>query len=512
MTKDANPELCNSLPKRRRQAGGPIKWSTLKTVSALLVLGAATAIASPAQTVTDLLSFDGTNGGLPYAGLVQGTDGNFYGTTYNGGSYGDGTVFKITAAGKLTTLYSFCPGEICTDGMHPNAGLVQASNGNFYGTTLYGGPNGDGNIFEITPAGKLTSIYLFCPQVSICPDGSAPYAGLVQASNGRLYGATTAGGIGSCAQEGCGTIFEITLSGALTTLYSFCSAVNSQGYCADGSTPLAGPVQTANGNFYGTTEVGGAYNQGTFFEMTPSGRLTTLYSFCAQVDRLGYCTDGSYPLAATVQTGNGNLYGTTFFGGPSNFGTVYEMTPAGKLTMLHGFCPKPGCADGAEPRSSLIQATDGNLYGTTSAGGGSGAGTLFEMSPSGKLATIYTFSDSDGNIPNAGLVQGTSGTFYGTTVYGGSDEDGTVFALSVGLGPFVETRPTSGVVGAEIFILGNGLRGTTDVSFNGTTASFTVVSATEIETTVPAGATSARVQVTTTKGTLTSNMPFRVEP
>ena len=479
---------------------------------ALFLLCATTTIASSAQTFTDLLSFDGTDGALPYAGLVQGTDGDFYGTTYNGGTYGYGAVFKITAAGKLTTLYSFCPGEICTDGQYPNAGLVQATNGNLYGTTLYGGPNGDGNIFEITPAGKLTSIYLFCPKVSICPDGSAPYAGLVQAANGRLYGATTAGGIGNCEQGGCGTIFEITLSGTLTTLYSFCSVVNSQGYCADGSAPFSGPVQAANGNFYGTTEAGGAYNQGTFFEMTPSGKLTTLYSFCAQVDGSGNCTDGNYPLAAPFQASNGNLYGTTYFGGPSNFGTAYEITPAGKLTTLHSFCSRPSCADGAASKASLIQATDGTLYGTTGGGGSSGAGTIFSMSPSGKLATLHTFSGSDGDIVNAGLVQGTNGILYGTAVYGGTSGDGTVFSVAVGLGPFVETRPTLGMVGTKVTILGTNLMDATSVTFNGTAAVFKVVSDSLITTTVPTDATTGFVTVTIPSGTLTSNTKFRVTP
>lgn len=462
-----------------------------------------TAIASSAQTFTDLVSFDGADGSYPYAGLVQGADGDFYGTTYNGGTYGYGTVFKITVAGELTTLYSFCPGEICTDGMYPNAGLVEATNGSFYGTTLYGGPNQDGNIFEITPAGKLTSIYSFCPQVSACPGGSAPYAGLIQASNGILYGATTAGGIGSCAAGGCGTIFQITLSGTLTTLYSFCSVVNSQGYCADGSVPFSGPIQAANGNFYGTTEVGGAYNQGTFFEMAPSGKLTTLYSFCAQVNDHHVCTDGNYPSAAPVQAANGSFYGTTVSGGIGNSGTLFEMTPAGELTTLHSFCYQPDCTGG--PTGSLIQATDGNLYGTTA------ADTIFEITSGGGFATRYTLNDAQGQIPN-GLVQGTDGIFYGTAGYGGTSDDGTVFSLAVGLGSFIETRPTSGKAGGGVVILGNDLKGVTSVSFNGTAATFTVVSATEIKTNVPVGAGSGTVQVTTATETLNSNVPFRVEP
>jgi uncharacterized repeat protein (TIGR03803 family) len=502
MTKNASPELFIPLPKGHQEAGRPGSWLALKASAAVLLLCAAMAVASSAQTFTDLLSFDGTDGSYPYAGLVQGTDGNFYGTTNTGGTYGYGTVFKITTAGKLTTLYSFCPGALCTDGGYPNAGLVQATNGNFYGTTLNGGPNAYGNIFEITPAGKETPIYQFCPQASVCPDGSAPYAGLVQASNGKLYGATTAGGIGSCLQGGCGTIFEVTLSGALTTLYSFCSVVNSQGYCADGSTPVSAPVQAADGNFYGTTELGGAYNQGTFFEMTPSGVLTTLYSFCAQVSDHHDCVDGNNPLAAPVQATNGNFYGTTYYGGLGNAGTVFEVTPAGELTTLYSFCYQPGCTGFST--ASLIQATDGNLYGTA-------AGQIFKIALGGKLTTLFSTDDAQGEDLN-GLVQGTDGMFYGTGAYGGASYDGTVFRFAVGLGPFVETRPTSGKVGASVIILGNGFNGATGVRFNGTVATFTVVSATEIKTNVPVGATSGTVRVTTATGALSSNVQFRVQP
>jgi uncharacterized repeat protein (TIGR03803 family) len=504
MTENASPESFITLLKGHGQPGRPSTWGALKTGAAVLLLCAATAIASSAQTFTDLLSFDGTDGSFPYAGLVQGADGNLYGTTYNGGTYGYGTVFEISAAGKLTTLYNFCPGEICTDGMNPNAGLVQATNGNFYGTTLYGGPNGDGNIFEITPAGKLTSIYLFCPQVSTCPDGSSPYAGLVQASNGRLYGATTTGGnnnLENCS-GGCGTIFDVSLTGTLTTLYSFCSVINSQGYCADGMYTFSAAVQAADGNFYGTTQLGGAYNQGTFFEMTTAGKLTTLYSFCAQVNGHGYCANGSHPSPAPVQAANGNFYGTTYYGGVGNAGTVFEMTPAGELTRLYSFCYQPDCTGGST--ASLIQASDGNLYGTA-------AGQIFKITLGGKLTTLYSPDDAQGEILN-GLVQGTDGMLYGTSAYGGSSYDGTIFSFAVGLRPFVETRPASGKVGSGIVILGNSLKSTTGVSFNGTAATFTVVSATEIKTNVPVGATSGTVQVTTATGQLSSNVPFRVEP
>jgi uncharacterized repeat protein (TIGR03803 family) len=236
----------------------------------------ATCFSSGLQAFTTLASFNGTDGSNPYAGLVQATNGDLYGTTVAGGAYNDGTVFKITPSGTLTTLYSFCSQAGCTDGAYPSAAaLVQATNGDLYGTTEYS----EGTVFKITPSGTLTTLYSFCSQ-SGCTDGANPIAGLVQATNGDLYGTTSEGGA-----YGGGTVFKITPSGTLTTLYSFCS----QAGCTDGAYPVAALVQAINGNLYGTTDAGGAYNDGTVFKITPSGTLTTLYSFCSQ----GGCTDGA---------------------------------------------------------------------------------------------------------------------------------------------------------------------------------------------------------------------------
>jgi uncharacterized repeat protein (TIGR03803 family) len=393
-----------------------------------------------------LASFDGTDGSYPDAGLVQATNGDLYGTTLNGGASSVGTVFEITPSGTLTTLYSFCSQGGCMDGEIPEAVLVQATNGDLYGTTHGGGANGNyGTVFKITPSGALTTLYSFCSQ-SGCTDGEWPFAGLVQATNGDLYGTTYAGGA-----NGYGTVFRITPSGTLTTLHSFCS----QSGCTDGENPVAGLVQANNGNLYGTTLAGGAYGDGTVFKITLSGTLTTLYNFCSQSG----CTDGEEPFAGLVQATNGDLYGTTSAGGAHSGGTVFKITPSGTLTTLYNFCSQSGCKDGAYPVAGLVQATNGDLYGT--AGGGA----------------------------------------YGL---------GAVFSLSVGLGPFVETLPTSGSAGASVEILGTNLTGATSVSFNGTEAVFEVVSSSEITTTVPTGATTGTVQVVTPNGTLSSNVPFRV--
>jgi uncharacterized repeat protein (TIGR03803 family) len=347
-------------------------------------------------------------------------------------------------------------------------------------------------VFKISPSGTMTTLYSFCSQSS-CADGANPKAVLIQATNGILYGTTRNGGT-----KGQGAVFKITPNGTLTTLYSFCS----QSGCPNGANPT-GLVQASDGNFYGTTYYGGINNAGTVFKITPSGTLTTLYTFCSQSG----CSDGLRPEAPLLQATDGKFYGTTG-------GTIFKMTPSGTLTTLYSFCSQSGCPDGEFPYTGLTQATDGNLYGTTLDGGANNVGTIFKITPYGTLTTLYSFCSQAGcpdcANPWVGLVQDTNGRLYGTTFQGSSSGDGTVFSLSVGLGPFVETEPTSGQVGTAVKILGTGLKGATSVTFNGTAATFTVVSASEITTTVPAGATTGKVQVATPKQTLTSNKQFLI--
>ncbi len=230
---------------------------TLRMICAAIVLLLALAITSPAQTLTTLYGFTGgTDGDTPVAGLVQGSDGNFYGTTYGGTTTQSGTVFQITPDSVLTTLYTFTGG---TDGAKPYGSLVQASDGNFYGTTVLGGTSNSGTAFQITPAGTIATMYSFTGGTH----GSRPYSGLVQGSDGNFYGTTFYGGT---AQSG--TVFQITPAGVLTTLYRFTGT--------DGSNPYAGLVQGSDGNFYGTTTSGGTGNSGTVFQITPAGTLATL--------------------------------------------------------------------------------------------------------------------------------------------------------------------------------------------------------------------------------------------
>jgi uncharacterized repeat protein (TIGR03803 family) len=451
----------------------------------VLVLLLTTAIAAPAQTFNTLINFDGTNGCNPeWVSLVQGRNGNLYGVTTCGGSKGDGIFFKMTPGGTLTVLHSF---EF-SDGAAPFAGVTLASDGNFYGTTAGGGVNGYGTAFKVTPSGTVTTLYSFCAQPN-CADGSLPTADLVQATNGNFYGTTFLGGA-----YGDGTAFKITPGGKLTTLNSFDSTQGG---------PYAGLVQATNGNLYGTTYLGGAYNYGTIFKITPGGKLKTVHDF--------NFADGVEPVAGLIQAADGNLYGTTSQGGANGHGTEFKVTPRGKLTVVYSFCAQTNCADGADPWAGLVQATDGNFYGATSNGGANGYGTIFQITSDGVLTTLHSFDGTDGADCWGAMVQATQGEFYGTTQSGGNSwEDGTVFSLSMGLGPFVAFVRDSGKVAQKAQILGQGFTGTTGVSFNGTPANFTVRRDTYLVATVPQGATTGYVTVTTPSGTLQSNVKFRV--
>jgi uncharacterized repeat protein (TIGR03803 family) len=392
-------------------------------------------IASPAQSIffTTLVSFDGQNGDEPYSSLIQATDGTLYGTTIWGGAYGGGAIFKITLAGTLNTLYSFCSQNGCADGEGPWAALVQATDGNFYGTTQGGGAYGEGTVFKITSEGTLTTLYSFCALGYPCPDGAGPRTGLVQGTDGNFYGTTSDGGSSNyCEGYNCGTVFKITPQGEITTLYSFCS----QSGCPDGNNPYDGLVQATDGTFYGTTYLGGsnsdcnAYDEGcgTVFKITPNGALTTLYSFCTQSN----CTDGGFPYAELVQGTDGNFYGTTIEGGATGLGVVFKITPSGAFTTLHSF----DGPDGNQPYGPLVQANDGNFYGTTVNGGAHGYGTVFQMTSAGTLMALHSFCASgwpcaDGAWPFGGLAQARDGSFYGTTSQLGAYGDGTVFRLGV---------------------------------------------------------------------------------
>ena len=327
---------------------------------------------TPAGTWTTLVSFDGTNGAHPVAALVLGSDSNFYGTTENGGTNGNnGTVFQMTPAGVLTTLVSFNG----TNGSYPAAALVQGSDGNFYGTTVGGGVSGIGTVFQMTPAGVLTTLVSFNDT-----DGAAPLATLVQGTNGYFYDTTPQAqdaGLSVNSGGGFGTVFEMTPSGVLKTLVKFNGS--------NGGNPAAGLVQGSDGNFYGTTAIGGnlslneGYGFGAVFKMTPAGTLTTLVSF--------NLANGYNPSAGLVQGSDGNFYGTTDGGGAGGGGTVFQVTTNRVLTTLVSF----NGTNGSYPVAGLVQGSDGNLYGTTEFGGANSRGTVFQVTTNGVLTTLVSF-------------------------------------------------------------------------------------------------------------------------
>jgi uncharacterized repeat protein (TIGR03803 family) len=431
---------------------------------------------------------------------------------------GGGTVFELTPSGIETVLYSFCSQTNCADGAYPSAGLIEGSDGNFYGTTAWGGANFDpasdmyiGTVFKITPSGTLTTLYSFCSQAG-CADGREPAAGLIQGSDGNFYGTTIVGGANDD-----GTVFKLTPSGGLTTLHSFCSQTG----CVDGSLPRAGLIKGIDGNFYGTTDEGGANDTlyggaGTVFKITPSGTLTTLYSFCSKGGKA--CTDGQQP-AGLIKGIDGNFYGTTSLGGAnrradggSGGGTVFKLTPSGAFNILYSFCSESKCADGEFPVAGLIQGIDGNFYGTADLGGANGLGTVFRLTPSGKLTTLYSFCSltgcTDGRWPSAGVVQGSDGNFYGTTQVGGAQvygTGGTVFELSpaprtLSFSPspvnFGDKTAVGKVGNATVTIKNTSSKESTgDVSINGETAAAPFAVASQCKKTLKPGQT-CEVKVT----------------
>ena len=400
---------------------------------------ATTAIVSPAQTLNLLVNFDDGNGSRPEGSLIQGTDGNFYGTTYTGGTHSSGTVFKMTAGGTLSTIYNFCPKSGCLDGSGPIGQLVEGTDGNFYGVTNTGGANtyilcttGCGTIFKLTPSGTLTTLYSFCSQTD-CTDGAVPYAGLVKGTDGNFYGTTYYGGAKSY-----GEVFEITPGGTLTTLHSFCSNIQN-GQCVDGYNPRAGLTADKQGDLWGTTFYGGNYGVGAIFSITLGGVLNTVYSFCPLSNG---CADGFNPQAALTLGSDGNFYSTTYVGG-ANEGTVFKVTPGGMLTTLYSFTG----TDGATPTAGVVEGLDGNFYGTTNGGGVGNYGTIFQVTPAGKLTTVHSFDFGDGRTPNLGLLLASDGKFYAPSSYGGSSSNctngcGTIYSFDMG-GATVTLSPTS---------------------------------------------------------------------
>jgi uncharacterized repeat protein (TIGR03803 family) len=452
-----------------------------------------------AQTFTPLADFTSKIGGGPGSPLIQGLDGNFYGTAGDSGIGGRGAVFIATSSGTLTDLFSFCKDKTCPTGAGPYLSLLQVSNGDFFGFTL--GTADNGTLFKLSPTGVINNLHTFCS--TTCTDGQMPRTNLIQARNGDLYGTTNVGG----TSHNAGTIFQLTPSGTLTTVYDFCQLTN----CADGASPLGfgSLIQATDGNLYGTTRTGGK-GFGTIYQLSPSGTLKTIYKFCKGGAGTHPCLDGANP-DGLVEGLDGNFYGTTTGGGANGDGEVFKVTRYGGLTPIYSFCSLAGCADGTGP-TGLLLGSDGNFYGTTSNLGSNGAvpNTIFQVTPTGAYTVLYS-TDLRTESGVLSIVQSTDGNFYGTYDIGGASNLGTFFKISTGLGSFVRALRPFGHIGQTAYILGTGLTGSTSVTFNGTPAtSFTVVSDSELTAVIPARATTGSLQVATPGGTLSSTVAFQV--
>jgi len=461
------------------------------TMLAAVTLLAGIAIPAQAQTYTVVYNFDGPQWlNQPLGQLALGRDGNFYGMTFVGDE-----IYQMTPAGGETTLWiapdQFSYGVQCTFGM------TLGPDGLFYGPCMDIGQNwnnGSGAIFKYDPSqgqNGFTVLYEF-PVYGCSVQPNA----LTLNTDGNFYG-TTQGA--NCGSAGYGTFFKITPSGTLTTLHTF------QGDPKDAAYPSALTLGN-DGNFYGTSTVGGNDNNcGTAFKITPKGKVTILYNFGPGG------TSPCEPAAPMTQGTNGKWYGTTLAGGTYGYGIIFELSGK-KLTILHNF--NPAVDNAGEPTFALTLGTDGNFYSASSPWADE---SIFEITTGKKpvYTDLFNWVDqypiADGWGTSSPLALHPNGNFYGTTTQGGQDQGGVLYSLNVGFNPYIVLQFPLGNVGASIGIFGVGLTGTTAVDFNGVSAQFTVDSDTYLTATVPTGATTGYVTVTTPSGTLKSATKFAVK-
>jgi uncharacterized repeat protein (TIGR03803 family) len=398
----------------------PFAYFRAFQIAFAIALGTAAPSVYASVTFTTVFDFPGA-AAKPTFSVVRGSDGNFYGTTAENGATGKGSIYRVTPKGEITTIYSFTGG---VDGVSPSSSLAKGPDGNFYGTTSFNHDNTTyGTIYKVTPAGVLTTLHTFTG-----PDGQFPSTELVLGNDGKFYGTLHTGTSGGASD---GAVYSITTAGAYKIIYSF-------KFTDPGSAPRAALIKGKDGNFYGTTSSGqNGFPGGTVFKLTPAGVLTTLHSFVA-------ATDGSAP-GKLVQGKDGNFYGTTTNGGNggSSGAKAFKVTPNGTFTVLHSF---DTAANGYPNGVPLVQASDGNFYGTCSNGGKDGYGVVYRLTPAGSFAIIHAFpavpvgvltAALEGANPDAPLIDGGDGFLYGTTSNGAGDReivfrgDGTVFKIAL---------------------------------------------------------------------------------
>jgi len=371
------------------------------------IAAASTLAAAPAHSTSFTLLASHLNSELEVS-AVTGTTA--LGSTRNGGAFGGGTLFSVTSAGKVTVLHSFVPG---TEGSSPNEMLAVDVTGNIYGTTNLGGPFKGGTIFRFSVWHVLKVLHAFDSGIG---DGSNPHQGLVISRTGSLFGAASAGAIGTN-----GSIFEVFPSGAYRTRYRFKSE-------ADGHCPFSGVTVDSKGWVYGTV-VGNGFGgdpNGAVWKLSFTNRLTPLYIFKDGAD-------GEYPDQSPIVDPAGNLYGTIITKNGNQYaGAVWKIDTAGKFSIVHQFT---GMADGFGPNGPLMMNVDGNLYGTTASGGSTatqtGYGTVFRITPTGAFSVIHTFTGPDGSNPTGTLAHDRTGAIYGATTGNGGNIGGTVFKINL---------------------------------------------------------------------------------
>ena len=448
------------------------------------------------QTYTPVYSYGAKAGDpknpQPNGLMAQGRDGTFYSTAPAGGASNGGAAFHITTSGTLTKLADFTSNEGAV------GGLTLGFDGNFYGTTAGGGTTNVGTVLKLTPAGQRTTLWNF----TSFDDGANPSVAPLLGQDGMFYGANPGDRVGFY-----GLVYKISSAGKFTGLGKFAFT--------NGASPNL-PVLGVDGNFYGTARSGGTGTAGcqsgcgVVYKMTPAGKLTVLHNFA------GYPTDGSQPVGVLAQASDGTLYGTTYTGGANNQGIVFKITTAGSYTLLYSFHDVAG-SDGINPWNGVAVGTDGNLYGTAQ-GGKHNAGVLYKITPAGSESILYNFCNlsgcADGFFPQTPITQHTNGKFYGSVESGGANglNGGVFYSLDVGLQAFVKLVTWKATNGKSVQILGQGFTGTTNVSFNGASAAFTVVSDTYLTAIVPPAATTGFVTVTTPAGTLKSDRKFYAVP
>ena len=470
----------------------------LLTMLVVAVMFAGVVVPAQAQTPTMLYNFPGFNGDAcaTRGNIVQGRDGNMYGGGAAACGTGSGTIYKISPAGVESAFFIFPPQWLNCGG----AGLTLGSDGNFYGTCISGNPaTGMGSIFRLTPAGVFTDLHDFTG----ANGDSLPVYPPIQGVDGNFYGVS-----GNEVQV-CGNIYKLTPAGVYTNLHTF---VFNNSECHSSNL-----VQASDGNLYGTlancTLPGSV---GCVYRISTAGVFKEIHGFAF--------TTGQVPCTGLIQGKDGKLYGATQQGAANGSGNIYKMTTAGVATDLHDFnnATDASCVNNVGPPVNLLQVTDGSFYGVNPAYGPSGTGSIYKLT-SANVFSAFLFPNPpiDGDLPSSTLIQNTNGLVYGTTPSGGGSTCfggacfGTFFSVATGDVPFVSLEATqkTGNVGASVGMFGQGFSSASVVKFGGVAAtSVTLSGTTYLTAVVPVGAHTGAVTVTTGATKLTSPQTYKVQP